>query len=158
MKKLLTIILSLILLILPLAACGEKNDGKIKIRLNEVTHSIFYTPQYLALSLGYFDEEGLEIDLINGGGADVSMNAILSGAADIGFMGPRPRFTSTRRKKGLPHNIRPAHQEGRLLSRGKAVRRQFRLLQAAGQRDNRRQKRRHARYDAGIRVQSARPL
>ena len=75
MKKLLTIILSLILLILPLAACGEKNDGKIKIRLNEVTHSIFYTRSTFAVA-GYFDEEGLEIDLINGGGADVSMNAI----------------------------------------------------------------------------------
>jgi len=103
MKKLLTIFLSAILLILPLTACGGNDDGKIKIRLNEVTHSIFYAPQYLALSLGYFEEEGLEIELINGGGADVSMNAILSGAADIGFMGPEAAiYVYTQGRKDYP--------------------------------------------------------
>ncbi len=59
-----------------------------KIVLNEVTHSVFYAPLYAAMSLGYFEQEGLEIELVNGGGADKSMTALLSGQADIGLMGP----------------------------------------------------------------------
>lgn len=66
--------------------CGDSN--LTKVRLNEVTHSIFYTPMYVAINLGYFAEEGLEIELTNGGGADKVMTAVLSGQADIGFMGP----------------------------------------------------------------------
>lgn len=87
MKKILALLLSLCLFFLTLSACGG-GSGKTKIRLNEVTHSIFYAPQYLALALGYFDGENIEIELTNGGGADASMTAILSGAADIGLMGP----------------------------------------------------------------------
>lgn len=64
----------------------SKNDNKI--RLNEVTHSIFYAPLYVAINNGYFADEGLEIELTNGGGADTSMTALLSGDADIGLMGP----------------------------------------------------------------------
>ena len=67
-------------------ACGEKE--LIKVDLSEVTHSIFYAPQYAALNLGYFEEEGLSIELINGQGADKVMTAVLSGQADIGFSGP----------------------------------------------------------------------
>lgn len=59
-----------------------------KIQLSEVTHSIFYAPQYVALSQGYFEEEGLEIELSNGQGADKVMTAVLTGQADIGFAGP----------------------------------------------------------------------
>lgn len=59
-----------------------------QIKLNEVTHSIFYAPQYVAIESGYFEEEGLEVTLVNGGGADKSMTALLSGDADIGLMGP----------------------------------------------------------------------
>jgi len=59
-----------------------------KVRLIEVTHSIFYAPQYVAIHEGYFEEEGIEIELINGGGADKCMTAILANQADIGFMGP----------------------------------------------------------------------
>lgn len=59
-----------------------------KLRLIEVTHSIFYAPQYVAIHEGYFEEEGIEIELINGGGADKCMTAILANQADIGFMGP----------------------------------------------------------------------
>lgn len=69
-----------------LTACQPKSDLK-KITLFEVTHSLFYTPQYVALSLGFFEEEGLEIELIDGKGADKVMAALLSGDADIGFMG-----------------------------------------------------------------------
>jgi len=58
------------------------------IRLNEVTHSIFYAPLYTAINKGYFNDEGLTIELTNGGGSDASMTALLSGSADIALMGP----------------------------------------------------------------------
>ncbi len=68
-----------------LFACST-DDGVL--RINEVTHSVFYAPLYLADGLGYFEEEGIEIELTNGGGADATMAAVLSGGADIGFCGP----------------------------------------------------------------------
>jgi NitT/TauT family transport system substrate-binding protein len=74
-------------LTLPFALAGcNKNDNVI--RINEVTHSVFYAPLYLADSLGYFNDEGYKIELTNGGGADATMAAILSGSADVGFCGP----------------------------------------------------------------------
>ncbi len=73
---------------LPLSACGEKTDGPALVKVNEVTHSVFYAPMYLADSLGYFEEENIEIELTNGGGADKVMAAVLSGDSDIGFCGP----------------------------------------------------------------------
>lgn len=88
MKKTLTIVLSVCMFFLALSACAGEKDGKIRVRVNEVTHSIFYAPQYLAMAMGYFDDEGLSIELVNGGGADKSMTAIVAGAADIGLMGP----------------------------------------------------------------------
>jgi NitT/TauT family transport system substrate-binding protein len=84
MKKIFTLILSCILLILPFSGCS-KDDGKT-IRINEVTHSVFYTPLYLAIENGYFEEEGIKTTLTNGGGADNSMTAVLSGTADVGLM------------------------------------------------------------------------
>ncbi len=87
MKKPLAIAGAALLALLPLSACGEK-DGKTVLNINEVTHSVFYAPMYLADSLGYFGEEGIEIKLTNGGGADNVMAAVLSGDADIGFCGP----------------------------------------------------------------------
>lgn len=86
MKKILTLFCAVAIMILPLSACG--NDDLKKIEINEVTHSVFYTPLYLAIENGYFKEEGLEINLTNGGGADNSMTAVLSGTADVGLMGP----------------------------------------------------------------------
>ena len=89
MKKLITIITAALLaLTIPVtfAACGGKK-GKT-IRINEVTHSIFYAPLYLADALGYFKDEGYDIELTNGGGADATMAAVLSGGADVGFCGP----------------------------------------------------------------------
>ncbi len=88
MKKLIAILASAIFAALPLSACGEEKDELRLLRINEVTHSIFYAPMYLADSLGYFAEEGLKIELTNGGGADKVMSAVLSGDADIGFCGP----------------------------------------------------------------------
>ncbi|MEG0897886.1 MAG: ABC transporter substrate-binding protein [Ruthenibacterium sp.] len=59
-----------------------------KVRVCEVTHSIFYAPQYVALAKGYFADAGLDVTLSNGGGADKVMSAVLSGNIDIGFAGP----------------------------------------------------------------------
>ncbi len=87
MKKIILSILALCLIIVPFTGCG-KDDGLKTIKLNEVTHSVFYAPLYLAIEQGYFEEEGLKIDLTNGGGADKSMSAVLSGNAHIGLMGP----------------------------------------------------------------------
>ena len=75
LKALLAAILAISLAI-SFTACGEKD--LVVIRLNEVTHSIFYAPQYVALNLGFFEEEGLSIELINGQGADKVMTAVLS--------------------------------------------------------------------------------
>ena len=90
MKKLLATLGAAIFALLPLSACGEPavQDGITTVRGNEVTHSVVYAPVYLADALGYFEEEGIEIELTNGGGADAVMAAVLSGDADIGFCGP----------------------------------------------------------------------
>lgn len=76
---------------LGLSGCGRAADsGKEKltpVTLNEVAHSIFYAPQYAAIELGYFKDEGIDLTLVNGGGADKVMTALVSGDADIGFMG-----------------------------------------------------------------------
>lgn len=57
------------------------------VTLNEVAHSIFYAPQYVAIENGYFEEEGIDLALVTGFGADKVMTALLSGEAEIGFMG-----------------------------------------------------------------------
>lgn len=69
-----------------LTGCGEKK--LTKIRLNEVTRSVFYAPLYVSINQGFFEQEGIHIELTTGQGADKVMTAILSGQADIGFMGP----------------------------------------------------------------------
>ncbi|CAK7083947.1 hypothetical protein CIW83_16835 [Tissierella sp. P1] len=79
----------ILVLILSLGLTGCKKEAELKnIRLVEVTHSLFYTPQYVAITQGFFEEEGLKIELINGKGADKVMAALLSNEAEIGFMGP----------------------------------------------------------------------
>lgn len=79
-------LLVLILLITLTSFACKDNDNKITVC--EVTHSVFYAPLYAAIELGYFEEEGLEIELVNGNGADKVMAALLSKDADIGLMGP----------------------------------------------------------------------
>ncbi|MBE6918633.1 MAG: ABC transporter substrate-binding protein [Ruminococcaceae bacterium] len=86
MKKKLVCCLAALLL-LPLWGCGQSSDLTV-VRVNEVTHSVFYAPQYVAMSLGFFADEGLEIELTNGGGADKVMTAVVSGQSDIGLAGP----------------------------------------------------------------------
>lgn len=70
--------------------CGKaKNDNAVtNVRLNEVTRSVFYAPMYIAIKEGFFKENGIEIDLQTGQGADKTMQAVLSKSADIGFSGP----------------------------------------------------------------------
>ena len=78
-----------------LAGCGQKKDlsdggekKKLqKVTLNEVAHSIFYAPMYVAIEEGYFKEEGIDLTLVTGFGADKTVTAVLAGEADIGFMG-----------------------------------------------------------------------
>lgn len=86
MRKRIGIVLCLVFLTLALTGCKEEKD-KNKIVLNEVAHSIFYAPQYVAYELGYFEDEGLDVTIVNGAGADNTMTAVLAGEAEIGFMG-----------------------------------------------------------------------
>lgn len=76
---------------LPMGVFAAKKDSTeeklTKVTLNEVAHSIFYAPQYVAIEEGYFSEEGLDLTLITGFGADKVLTALISGEADIGFMG-----------------------------------------------------------------------
>jgi len=86
--------LPLLLLILSfsvtiLSGCGKTDGGaNKKVVLNEVAHSIFYAPMYVAIEEGYFRDSGIDLELVTGFGADKTMTAVLSGEADIGFMGP----------------------------------------------------------------------
>lgn len=90
MKKIIISILCIILIavlsIIIIFRQEEKTDLK-KIKVAEVTHSIFYAPQYLADALGYFEEEGLDIEFILTPGADKVTAAVLSGDVQIGFCG-----------------------------------------------------------------------
>ena len=97
-KKVLAILLAAVMLIPILAGCGcagdtNEEDGAVtgkttKVVLNEVAHSLFYAPMYVAIENGYFKEQGIDLELVTGFGADKTMTAVLSGDADIGFMGP----------------------------------------------------------------------
>lgn len=83
-----SLLLVAVLLVAGCVGCGKTEDGLTKVRVCEVTHSIFYAPQYAAIALGFFEEEGIEIELSNGQGADAVMAAVLSGNIDVGFAGP----------------------------------------------------------------------
>ncbi len=93
MKKIIILCLILILVIIGTIFGinyknkNQKDDNLTHITLTEVTHSIFYAPQYLADSLGYFEEVGLDVEITLSSGADAVMAAVLSGDADIGFCG-----------------------------------------------------------------------
>ena len=94
-KKYFHRIISLLLITLMVLSSGCSRSSGIghsgkttKVTLNEVAHSIFYAPLYVSLEKGYFAEEGIDLKLVTGFGADKVMTALLSGEADIGFMGP----------------------------------------------------------------------
>lgn len=87
MKKVISITLIFILALSVFSGCGKKENALTKVVLNEVAHSVFYAPQYVAYELGYFKDEGIDLEIVTGFGADKTMTAVLSGEADIGFMG-----------------------------------------------------------------------
>ena len=90
-KHKLTIFVAIIFtLTLCLSGCGKKSDNKSlkTVRLCEVVRSVFYAPMYIAINEGFFENEGLNIDLSTGQGADKVMQNVLSKNADIGFCGP----------------------------------------------------------------------
>ena len=83
------LIVATVIIVAFTSAHKEKIDEEIKtIRLNEVTRSVFYAPQYAAIANGFFEEEGLNIEITTGQGADNVMTAVLAGQCDIGFCGP----------------------------------------------------------------------
>lgn len=90
-KKRILFAVFLMLCALFASGCKEKDsaaeDKLDPVTLNEVAHSVFYAPQYAAIENGYFEEEGIDLTLVTGFGADKTMTAVLSGEADIGFMG-----------------------------------------------------------------------
>ena len=103
-KRILSLLGAAVLSISLLAGCAQETDEKTadaestpseeteqkklaEVTLNEVAHSIFYAPMYAAIEEGYFEEEGIDLTLVCGFGADKTMTAVISGEADIGFMG-----------------------------------------------------------------------
>ena len=88
MKKWMGLV-SLTLMGLLLVGCGSQSETDLTtVRVSEVTRSVFYAPQYVAMELGFFEEEGINIQLVTSDGADNVMVALLSGAADVGLSGP----------------------------------------------------------------------
>lgn len=85
-KRFTVLLLALVMTLLALTGCS-KSDMQV-VCLHEVTHSVFYAAQYIAMEQGYFAEEGLQVELTNAGGADKAMTALLAGQADIALMGP----------------------------------------------------------------------
>lgn len=89
MKKILSLVLTGALVMSAFTGCASApvEEALTPVRLNEVVHSVFYAPQYVAMELGFFEEEGLDVTVAVGNGADKSMTALLSGAADIALLG-----------------------------------------------------------------------
>ncbi|NLK73857.1 MAG: ABC transporter substrate-binding protein [Clostridiales bacterium] len=87
MKKKIVSILIIIAMAASLVMACRKDDKLTEITLNEVAHSIFYAPMYVAFEKDYFKDEGLKVSLVNGLGADKTMTSVLSGDAEIGFCG-----------------------------------------------------------------------
>ncbi|NLB18302.1 MAG: ABC transporter substrate-binding protein [Syntrophomonadaceae bacterium] len=88
MKRIMLVCSVLLGLCLALAGCSNSSGEFTRVSLCEVTHSIFYAPQYVAIAQGFFAEEGLQIELSNGQGADKVMTAVLAGQSEIGLAGP----------------------------------------------------------------------
>lgn len=89
-KKIGAVYLVAIILMIAVSGCGKAGkteNGMKKVVLNEVAHSIFYAPMYVAIEEGYFEDAGIDLTLVTGFGADKTMTAVLTGEADIGFMG-----------------------------------------------------------------------
>ena len=95
-KKVVALASSVALSALFMTGCTSTNNTSTegtkkeldKVTIAEVTHSVFYAPQYVAITNGYFEDEGIKVDLINAQGADKTMAALISGEAQVGLMGP----------------------------------------------------------------------
>ena len=87
MKKAVSLLMCLIFAASFAIACTPKTELR-QVRLNEVTRSVFYAPLYVAVSRGFFEDEGMDVTIETGGGSDKSMTALLAGEADVALMGP----------------------------------------------------------------------
>ena len=95
MKKIIISILIVVLIVIAILGVyqiinkkTEDGDSLKTIQLNEVTRSVFYAPQYVAIANGFFEQEGLKLEITTGQGADKVMTAVLAGQSDIGLCGP----------------------------------------------------------------------
>lgn len=108
-KKIITLIIIIVLigigifLYLHNTKDNNKDTNLTKVRVAEVTHSIFYAPQYLADSLGYFKTEGLDVEITLASGADAVMSAVLSGEVNIGFCGTEATIYVADKKRKIPN-------------------------------------------------------
>ena len=89
-RKVSVAVLSVVLAAAALTGCGsaQQTNGpkKTRVVLNEVAHSLFYAPMYVAIEEGYFADAGIDLELVTGFGADKTMTAVLTGEADISQM------------------------------------------------------------------------
>ena len=137
MKKILCAVLLLsLLLTLPLG-CGKKEAELKTVELHEVTRSVFYAPQYVALNQGYFEAEGLQVNITTSGGSDKAMTALLSGDADVCLAGPETAVY--------------------VYNAGQERRAGLHLGEPSGQDHHRRPQGRHAPHDIVLRAAAARP-
>lgn len=84
LKPSIFVIISCMMMFL-LSACGKQDLQEVKV--GEVTRSIFYAPQYVAIEKGFFEEEGLNVELSTIAGGDKTMTALLSGGIDVALVG-----------------------------------------------------------------------
>ncbi|GAA0718148.1 ABC transporter substrate-binding protein [Clostridium malenominatum] len=99
-----SLFISLIMVSTLLISCKKTEVKKIeKVRLNEVVRSVFYAPMYVAINKGFFKEQGIDIELTTGQGADKTMQQVLSGSVDIGFAGPEQNiYIYNQKREDLP--------------------------------------------------------
>ena len=102
--KLSSLFVTLVMLSTLLISCKKTEVQKVqKVRLNEVVRSVFYAPMYVAINKGFFKEQGIDIELTTGQGADKTMQQVLSGSVDIGFAGPEQNiYIYNQKREDLP--------------------------------------------------------